>query len=69
VLREDDGVPGFMRNDYLDEEEFWGGIERAQEHARGVVGRIREGDIGHDPRGGSCPTWCELWPVCRVRRS
>src|SRR5690242_12138936 len=58
VLRADDGVPGFMRNDYLDEEEFWGGIERAQEHARGVVGRIREGDIRHDPRGGSCPTWC-----------
>ena len=69
VLRADDGVPGFMRNDYLDEEEFWGGIDRAQEHARGVVGRIREGDIRHDPRGGSCPTWCELWPVCRVRRS
>ncbi len=69
VLRADDGVPGFMRNDYLDEEEFWGGIERAQEHARGVVGRIREGDIRHDPRGGSCPTWCELWSVCRIKRS
>jgi hypothetical protein len=58
-----------MRNDYVDEESFWGGIERAQEHARGVVARIREGDIRHDPRGGSCPTWCELWPMCRVRRS
>jgi len=69
VLRADDGVPGFMRNDYLAEDEFWGGIERAQEHARGVVARIREGDIRHDPRGGSCPTWCELWSVCRIKRS
>jgi len=65
----EDGLEGFMKNDYVDEDSFWGGIERAQEHARGVVARIREGDIRHDPRGGSCPTWCELWPMCRVKRS
>jgi ATP-dependent helicase/nuclease subunit B len=72
LLREEareDGLQGFMQNDYVDEETFWGGIERAREHAVGVVGRIREGDVRHDPRGGSCPTWCELWPVCRVKRT
>jgi len=72
LLREEareDGLQGFMQNDYVDEEQFWGGIERAKEHAEGVVARIREGDVRHDPRGGSCPTWCELWPMCRVKRS
>jgi ATP-dependent helicase/DNAse subunit B len=65
----DDGLPGFQRNDYVDEEAFWGQIERAQEHARAMVGRIRDGDVRHDPKRGSCPQWCELWPMCRVRRS
>jgi RecB family exonuclease len=72
LLREEareDGLQGFMQNDYVGEDDFWGGIERAREHAVGVVERIREGDVRHDPRGGSCPTWCELWPVCRVKRS
>ena len=58
-----------MRNDYVEEDGFWGGIERAREHAVGVVERMREGDVKHDPRCGSCPTWCDLWPVWRVRRS
>ena len=65
----EDGLQGFMQNDYVEEDDFWGGIERAREHAVGVVERIREGDVRHDPRGGSCPTWCELWPMCRVKRS
>ena len=66
----EDGVPGYSRNDYVDEEAFWGQIERAQEHARGVVGRIRDGDVRHDPKGGfPCPTWCDLWSMCRVKRT
>jgi ATP-dependent helicase/DNAse subunit B len=65
----EDGLPGFQRNDYVDEEGFWGQIERAQEHARTMVGRIRDGDVQHDPKRGTCPQWCELWPMCRVRRS
>jgi ATP-dependent helicase/DNAse subunit B len=65
----EDGLPGFQRNDYVDEDAFWSGIERAQEHARAMVGRIRDGDVRHDPKRGSCPQWCDLWPVCRVRRS
>jgi len=66
----EDGVPGYPRNDYVDEDAFWGQIERAQEQARTAVARIRDGDVRHDPKGGfPCPTWCELWPMCRVRRS
>jgi len=65
----EDGVPGFSRNDYLDEEAFWGQVERAQDLARGFVERIRGGDVKHDPRGGDCPPWCELWRMCRVKRA
>jgi ATP-dependent helicase/DNAse subunit B len=65
----DDGVPGFSRNDYLDEEAFWGQVDRAQELARGFVERIRTGDVQHDPKGGDCPPWCELWRMCRIRRA
>ncbi|HSK16113.1 MAG TPA: PD-(D/E)XK nuclease family protein [Gaiellaceae bacterium] len=66
----DDGVPGFARNDYRDEDEFWAQIDRAVEHARGFVGRIRSGDVRHDPLGDAgCPSWCDLAPMCRVRRT
>jgi ATP-dependent helicase/DNAse subunit B len=65
----EDGVPGFAKNDYLDEDAFWGQVGRAQELAVGIVERIRSGDVRHDPKGGDCPTWCELWPMCRVRRA
>jgi ATP-dependent helicase/DNAse subunit B len=65
----EDGVPGHSRNDYLDEEAFWGQVDRSRALAVGLVERIRGGDVEHDPRGGACPTWCELWPMCRVRRA
>ena len=65
-----DGVPGFSRHDYVDEDAFWGHIERAKATAATFVGRIRAGDVRHDPKGGfPCPSWCELAPMCRVRRS
>jgi ATP-dependent helicase/nuclease subunit B len=65
----EDGVPGFSRNDYLEEDAFWAQVDRAQDLARGFVGRIRDGDVRHDPKGGDCPPWCELWRMCRVRRA
>ena len=65
----EDGVPGFAKNDYLDEEAFWSQVERARELAVAIVDRIRAGDVRHDPKGGDCPAWCELWPMCRVRRA
>ncbi len=65
----DDGVPGFAKNDYLDEESFWGQVEGARELARGLAERIQSGDVVHDPKGGDCPAWCDLWRMCRIRRA
>jgi RecB family exonuclease len=66
----DDGLPGFAANDYLEEDAFWGQIDRAKELARELVDRVRDGDVRHDPKGASgCPSWCELGPMCRVARA
>ena len=62
-------LPGYARNDYLDEDEFWARLETARADARALAQRIRTGDVDHDPRGGSCPAWCDLWRVCRVARA
>jgi hypothetical protein len=66
---QDDGLPGFAKNDYLAEGDFWSKVDGAQQLAVGIVERIRDGDVRHDPKGGDCPTWCELWSMCRVRRA
>lgn len=65
----DDGIPGFSKNDYLDENEFWSRVEGAKELAHGFAQRIRVGDVRHDPKGGECPAWCDLWRMCRIRRA
>jgi RecB family exonuclease len=71
LLRKEDGetLPGYVRTDYLDEDAFWNAVASAEETARRLAGRIRTGDIEHDPRGGECPPWCDLWPMCRVERA
>jgi ATP-dependent helicase/DNAse subunit B len=69
LLRADEAVPGFAKNDYLPEEAFWEQVEGARETARSVALRIRGGDVTHDPKGGECPSWCDLWTMCRVRRA
>ncbi|MDQ2982690.1 MAG: PD-(D/E)XK nuclease family protein [Actinomycetota bacterium] len=65
----EDGVPGFSTNDYLEEDAFWTEVEQAQVRAQEFVGRMRDGDVRHDPRFGDCPSWCSLWTMCRVRRA
>ena len=72
LLRADaeEDVPGFAKRDYLEEDEFWAQTERAKAHAIRFVERIRSGDVEHDPKGGfPCPTWCDLWSMCRVART
>jgi ATP-dependent helicase/DNAse subunit B len=72
LLREharDDALPGYAKNDYVSDEAFWGHVESARLKAREFAQRIRDGDIRHDPRGGDCPQWCDLWPMCRVARA
>jgi ATP-dependent helicase/DNAse subunit B len=64
-----DDLPGYQRNDYLDDDEFWALVDTSRERARGYAQRIRSGDIRHDPKGGECPSWCDLWTMCRVERA
>jgi ATP-dependent helicase/DNAse subunit B len=66
---ERESLPGLSARDYLDEEAFWGQVDDAVTLARDAVGRIRAGDVRHDPRFGECPSWCESWSVCRVKRA
>jgi ATP-dependent helicase/nuclease subunit B len=61
-------LPGYAANDYLDEGEFWRVVDSARATATALAERIREGDVHHDPRGGECPTWCDLWSICRIER-
>jgi ATP-dependent helicase/DNAse subunit B len=63
-----DDLPGFQKNDYLQEDEFWSLVDTSRERARGYAERIRAGDVRHDPKGGACPSWCDLWAMCRVER-
>ena len=71
MLRESakDDLPGFARHDYLDDDEFWAQAETARGRAADYANRIRAGDVLHDPKGDGCPSWCDLWTVCRVPRS
>jgi ATP-dependent helicase/DNAse subunit B len=64
-----DGVPGYSPRDYVDEDDFWAKVGKAEETARAIVERLRAGDVRHDPREGTCPSWCELAPMCRIRRA
>ncbi len=64
-----DELPGYTRTDYVDDEEFWKRLDAARALAHDMALRIRAGDVTHDPRGGSCPSWCDLWPMCRVARA
>jgi ATP-dependent helicase/DNAse subunit B len=70
LLRQSEGetLAGYSKNDYLDEESFWAAVDKAKAKALELAGRIGGGDVRHDPKGGECPTWCDLWPMCRVPR-
>jgi len=67
TARED--LPGFARDDYLDEDTFWSQVEAARDRAAENARRIQAGDVRHDPKGDGCPPWCDLWPICRVPRA
>jgi ATP-dependent helicase/DNAse subunit B len=71
LLREEaeEDLPSFAKADYLAEDEFWALVETARGRAYGYAQRIRTGDVRHDPKGGTCPTWCDLWTMCRVERA
>jgi ATP-dependent helicase/DNAse subunit B len=64
-----DDLPGFAERDYLDELSFWSQVETARGRAHDAAQRMRAGDVKHDPRGGDCPSWCDLWTMCRVKHT
>ena len=64
-----DQVPGFAAADYLEGAAFEAEIDHARATAVELAGRIRAGDVVHDPRGGDCPAWCDLWRMCRKERA
>jgi ATP-dependent helicase/DNAse subunit B len=64
-----DDLPGFAKDDYLDDDAFWAQVETARERALEYAQRIRSGDVRHDPKDDECPAWCDLWKVCRVARA
>jgi len=63
-----DSIPGFSSRDYLEPDDFSEAIDTARSTAVGLVERIRDGDVRHDPKGGDCPHWCDLWRMCRKER-
>jgi ATP-dependent helicase/DNAse subunit B len=65
----EEDLPGFQRNDYLDESDFWSLVDTSRDRARGYAQRIQSGDVKHDPKGGTCPSWCDLWTMCRIERA
>ena len=62
-------LPGYTKNDYLGDAEFWKLVETARERAGAYARRIRSGDVRHDPKGDACPAWCDLWTMCRIERA
>lgn len=69
LLSGDGSVDGFARDDYLDADAFDVEIEHARTTAVALAERIRAGDVRHDPRDGECPSWCDLWRICRKERA
>ena len=68
---EGETLAGYAKNDYLDEDAFWAQVD-AQAKATAPAhrgGRSANGDVKHDPKGGDCPAWCDLWPICRIERA
>ena len=51
--RED--LPGFAKDDYLDDDAFWAQVDTARDRAADYAERIRAGDVRHDPKGDGCP--------------
>ena len=64
-----DRVPGFNTRDYLEPDDFDAVVDGARDTAVALVERIRAGDVRHDPHGGDCPAWCDLWRMCRKERA
>jgi ATP-dependent helicase/nuclease subunit B len=70
LLREDvrdaGALEGFAGRDYVEPEVFEQLLVEAGERAAEFSGRMKVGDVLHDPPDGECPMWCRWHGVCRV---
>ena len=58
-----------MKTDFVDREEFDEILEDGAARRRpGTSPRSAAGAIDRNPRGGECPTWCDMAPICRIER-
>ncbi len=60
------GLPPTVRTDKVDPDRRAEICSDAISLVEETISGLRNGHIGADPRGGSCPTWCDLGNVCRV---
>ena len=60
-------LPGYARNDYLDDDEFWARLETARDDARALAQRIREGDVR--PRSARRLVPVVVRPLARLQGS
>lgn len=60
---------GFVRTDVLTGEGVQAVVADSLERAEEAVGRMRSGDIGPEPLGGTCPPYCPAVSFCNERRA
>jgi hypothetical protein len=65
-VREAGALEGFAGHDYVESESFQQLLDEAADRASAIAGRMRVGDVLHDPPDGECPPWCRWHGVCRV---
>ena len=56
------------RTDFVEAEKLEEIVQEGLAEANRVVSEIRHGQVTRNPRGGSCPPWCEMAPICRIER-
>jgi hypothetical protein len=65
-VREAGALEGFAGRDYVEPELFGQLLDEAADRAAEFSGRMKVGDVVHDPPDGECPPWCRWHGVCRV---
>jgi ATP-dependent helicase/DNAse subunit B len=60
---------GFVRNDFLDEEDLTEVLDAAHARASEIVADMRAGRITRDPLEDKCPKHCTFQPICRRERA
>jgi hypothetical protein len=65
-VREAGALEGFAGRDYVEPELFEQLLDEAADRAADFSGRMKVGDVLHDPPDGECPPWCRWHGVCRV---